>query len=192
MLGAAARVNLELPDGRLPFTILSGAGAGRLARKLAVEHVVDAAARAIGRDCCSRTSRATRIPTTSWWGRSSSRRATSPGSAAGRRGDAAAAPPPAAPSSVLRARAARAEPRRRRLRRATTRSSRRSAATARSCMIRAQGAADGVARPDFLERREASRDRFFGAQAGVAYAEPFSVIGPPKITDPFCLLPESG
>lgn len=48
-----------------------------------------------------------------------------------------------------------------------------------------------LSRPDFIERRVA-RDRFFGTQVGVAHAEPFRVIGPPKITDPFCLLPESG
>ena len=48
-----------------------------------------------------------------------------------------------------------------------------------------------LSRPDFIERRVA-RDRFFGHQAGVAHAEPFCVVGPPKITDPFCLLPESG
>ena len=44
-----------------------------------------------------------------------------------------------------------------------------------------------LTRPDFLERRMA-RDRFFGAQVGVDYAEPFFVIGPPKITDPMTLL----
>jgi bacillithiol biosynthesis deacetylase BshB1 len=47
-----------------------------------------------------------------------------------------------------------------------------------------------LSRPDFIERRVA-RDRYFGAQAGVTHAEPFCVVGPPKITDPFCLLPES-
>jgi len=45
-----------------------------------------------------------------------------------------------------------------------------------------------LSRPDFLERREA-RDRFFGAQAGVSHAEPFLLVGPPKISDPFSLLP---
>ncbi len=45
-----------------------------------------------------------------------------------------------------------------------------------------------LSRPDFLERR-AARDRFFGAQAGVDYAEPFFVQGPPKIVDPLALLP---
>jgi LmbE family N-acetylglucosaminyl deacetylase len=48
-----------------------------------------------------------------------------------------------------------------------------------------------LSRPDFVERRVV-RDRFFGTQAGVAHAEPFWVLGPAKITDPFCLLPESG
>jgi bacillithiol biosynthesis deacetylase BshB1 len=45
-----------------------------------------------------------------------------------------------------------------------------------------------LSRPDFLERR-AARDRFFGAQAGVDYAEPFFTQGPPKIADPMSLLP---
>jgi bacillithiol biosynthesis deacetylase BshB1 len=45
-----------------------------------------------------------------------------------------------------------------------------------------------LSRPDFLERREA-RDRFFGTVAGVTHAEPFFLIGPPKIADPFSLLP---
>jgi bacillithiol biosynthesis deacetylase BshB1 len=45
--------------------------------------------------------------------------------------------------------------------------------------------------PDFIERR-AARDRHFGVLAGVKFAEPFFVVGTPKITDPFCLLPESG
>jgi len=44
-----------------------------------------------------------------------------------------------------------------------------------------------LSRPDFLERR-AARDRFFGAQAGVDYAEPFFTQGPPKITDPMSLI----
>ncbi len=45
-----------------------------------------------------------------------------------------------------------------------------------------------LSRPDFLERR-AARDRFFGAQVGVDYAEPFFTQGPPKITNPMSLLP---
>jgi bacillithiol biosynthesis deacetylase BshB1 len=45
-----------------------------------------------------------------------------------------------------------------------------------------------LSRPDFLERR-AARDRFFGAQAGVDYAEPFFTQGPPKIAEPMSLLP---
>lgn len=45
-----------------------------------------------------------------------------------------------------------------------------------------------LSRPDFLERR-AARDRFFGAQVGVDYAEPFFTQGPPKIADPMSLLP---
>jgi len=45
-----------------------------------------------------------------------------------------------------------------------------------------------LSRPDFLERR-AARDRFFGAQAGVDYAEPFFTQGPPKVADPMSLLP---
>jgi len=44
-----------------------------------------------------------------------------------------------------------------------------------------------LSRPDFLERR-AARDRFFGAQAGVDYAEPFFTIGPPRIVDPMSLV----
>ena len=44
-----------------------------------------------------------------------------------------------------------------------------------------------LSRPDFLERR-AARDRFFGAQVGVDYAEPFFTQAPPKITDPMSLL----
>jgi bacillithiol biosynthesis deacetylase BshB1 len=43
-----------------------------------------------------------------------------------------------------------------------------------------------LSRPDFLERREA-RDRFFGSQAGVKHAEPFALVGPPKIVDPLSL-----
>ena len=45
-----------------------------------------------------------------------------------------------------------------------------------------------LSRPDFLVRREA-RDRHFGVQAGVTHAEPFFLIGPPKVADPFSLLP---
>lgn len=45
-----------------------------------------------------------------------------------------------------------------------------------------------LSRPDFLERREA-RDRFFGTLAGVRHAEPFSCVGPPRVADPFALLP---
>lgn len=45
-----------------------------------------------------------------------------------------------------------------------------------------------LSRPDFLDRR-AARDRFFGVQAGVEHAEPFFVQGPPRITDPMSLLP---
>ncbi len=45
-----------------------------------------------------------------------------------------------------------------------------------------------LSRPDFLERR-AARDRFFGGQAGVDWAEPFFTDGPPKIADPMSLLP---
>ena len=45
-----------------------------------------------------------------------------------------------------------------------------------------------LSRPDFMERRE-SRDRFFGGLAGVQHAEPFFLIGPPKVSDPFSLLP---
>ncbi|MBM4013426.1 MAG: bacillithiol biosynthesis deacetylase BshB1 [Planctomycetes bacterium] len=45
-----------------------------------------------------------------------------------------------------------------------------------------------LSRPDFVERR-AARDRFFGAQAGVDWAEPFFTDGPPKIADPMSLLP---
>jgi hypothetical protein len=39
-----------------------------------------------------------------------------------------------------------------------------------------------------MERRE-SRDRYHGALAGVQFAEPFFLIGPPKVSDPFTLLP---
>jgi bacillithiol biosynthesis deacetylase BshB1 len=45
-----------------------------------------------------------------------------------------------------------------------------------------------LSQPDFLERREA-RDRFFGAQAGVRHAEPFFLLSPPRVADPFSLLP---
>lgn len=45
-----------------------------------------------------------------------------------------------------------------------------------------------LSRPDFLERR-AARDRFFGAQVGVDFAEPFFTQAPPKINDPMSLLP---
>lgn len=45
-----------------------------------------------------------------------------------------------------------------------------------------------LSRPDFLARREV-RDRHFGARAGVDYGEPFFLDGRPKIADPFSLLP---
>jgi bacillithiol biosynthesis deacetylase BshB1 len=44
-----------------------------------------------------------------------------------------------------------------------------------------------LSRPDFLERREA-RDRFFGVRAGVQHAEPFFTTDPPRIADPMSLV----
>jgi bacillithiol biosynthesis deacetylase BshB1 len=185
VLGASARENLGLPDGRLPFSLAEG---GRATREVAVELVVDVLRRLQPRLLLANYP-SDAHPDHVVVGEVVKQARYLAGLAKWRPGAPRHRPALVleyfeheqhAPSLVVDT--------------STTHEKKLAAIRCYRSQLHdpARGGLEtALSRPDFLERRSA-RDRFFGAQAGVAFAEPFHVIGTPKISDPFSLLPEAG